>query len=31
MESPMISPRGAADVEALGILPQTMAAVLGAR
>jgi uncharacterized protein YbjT (DUF2867 family) len=30
MESPMISRRGAADVEALGVTPQSMGAVLGA-
>jgi NADH dehydrogenase len=30
MESPMISRRGAADVEGLGVSPQSMAAVLGA-
>jgi NADH dehydrogenase len=30
MESPMISRRGAADVEGLGVTPQSMAAVLGA-
>jgi NADH dehydrogenase len=29
MESPMISRRGAADVEGLGVAPQSMAAVLG--
>jgi NADH dehydrogenase len=31
METAMTSPRGAADVEALGVRPQRMAAVLGAR
>jgi hypothetical protein len=30
MESPMISTRGARDVEGLGVTPQAMAAVLGA-
>jgi NADH dehydrogenase len=30
MESPMISRRGAADAEGLGVTPQSMAAVLGA-
>jgi uncharacterized protein YbjT (DUF2867 family) len=29
MEAPMISPRGAADAEGLGVAPQRMAAVLG--
>jgi hypothetical protein len=29
MESPMISTRGAADAERLGVTPQRMAAVLG--
>ena len=29
MEVPMISARGAADAEALGVRPQRMAAVLG--
>jgi NADH dehydrogenase len=30
MESPMISARGAADAERLGVVPQRIAAVLGA-
>jgi hypothetical protein len=29
METAMASPRGAADAEALGVVPQRMAAVLG--
>jgi hypothetical protein len=30
MEVSMTSPRGAADAESLGVVPQRMAAVLGA-